>query len=45
MILLVPFRIAKTVVIFVSQVKVGLIKSPFRPVPSRAPYLVCPQGE
>lgn len=42
---LVPFKMAKTVVIFVSQVKVGLIKVPFSPVPSNAPYFVCPHGE
>ena len=41
----VPFSIARTVVILVSQVRVGLIRLPLRPVPSRAPYLVCPQGE
>jgi hypothetical protein len=42
---LVPLRIAKTVVILVSQVRVGLIKVPLSPVPSNAPYFVCPQGE
>lgn len=41
----VPFNMARTVVILVSQVRVGLMRLPFRPVPSRAPYLVCPQGE
>ena len=41
----VPLRIAKTVVILVSQVRVGLMRVPLSPVPSRAPYFVCPQGE
>lgn len=41
----VPFSMARTVVILVSQVRVGLMRLPLRPVPSRAPYLVCPQGE
>ena len=45
MIARVPLRMARTVVILVSQVRVGLMRLPLRPVPSRAPYLVCPQGE
>ena len=42
---LVPLKIARTVVILVSQVSVGLISVPLSPVPSKAPYFVCPQGE
>jgi hypothetical protein len=41
----VPFIIAKTAVILVSQVSTGLIRDPLSPVPSSAPYLVCPAGE
>lgn len=41
----VPFIIPKTVVILVSQVKVGLMSDPLSPVPYKAPYFVCPQGE
>ena len=42
---IVPFIAAKTVVILVSQVKTGLIRDPFKPVPSSAPNNVCPQGD
>jgi hypothetical protein len=41
----VPLSMAKTVVILVSHVRVGLMRVPLSPVPSRAPYLVCPHGE
>jgi hypothetical protein len=41
----VPLRMPKTAVILVSQVRVGLMRLPLRPVPSSAPYWVCPQGE
>lgn len=43
-ILIVPPNIDKTVVIFVSQVNIGLTLYPVMFVAYRLPYLVCPEG-